>query len=215
MDSKELAKLGGTVTKISVFYARKIGDGNYGSVGGQFGVEADLASGADPDRAMDAVYAYVKEAATRNLKPSFDAVKPKDVPLPAARDVPQEPPGGPVAQNEPKQAPLSAPAPSAQIPPNPTAERIFDIAADDTVQLKVADTGKKMLLFRVGPFKKHGITCWPEVAQARSELDGCWQWPVAQAYLVESLGIRQVVVSMKASTNDSSKQVPDKVLVIR
>ena len=215
MDSKELAKLGGTVTKISVFYDRKISDGNYGSVGGQFGVEADLASGADPDRAMDAVYTYVKEAATRNLKPSFDAVKPKDVPLPTSREVPQEATSGPVAQNEPKQAPLPAPAPSAQIPLSPTGDRTFDIAADDTVQLKVADTGKKMLLLKVGPFKKHGITCWPEVAETRSELDGCWQWPVVQAYSVESLGIRQVVVSMKASTNDPNKQVPDKVLVIR
>ena len=95
MDAKELAKLGGTVTKISVFYDRKISDGNYGSIGGQFGVEADLASGADPDHAIDAIYAYVKEAATRNLKPSFDAVKPAQAPLPTSASVPPEPPPQP------------------------------------------------------------------------------------------------------------------------
>jgi len=214
MDAKELAKLGGTVTKISVFYDRKISDGNYGSIGGQFGVEADLAAGADPDHAIDAIYAYVREAATRNLKPSFDAVKPAQAPLPTSASVPQEPVAGPPVVLEPKHAPAPISAPAAPIQPG-TNERVLDIVADDSVQYKVLDSGKKLLLFKVGPFKLHGIDCWPEVAATWSEIGDWTTWQPAQPFFVQDFGIRQIVVAMKPSKNDPNKMTPDKVVAFR
>jgi len=214
MDAKELAKLGGTVTKISVFYDRKISDGNYGSIGGQFGVEADLAAGADPDHAIDAIYAYVKEASTRNLKPSFDAVKPAQAPLPTSASVPQEPVAGPPVVLEPKHAPAPISAPAAPIQPG-TNERVLDIVADDSVQYKVLDSGKKLLLFKVGPFKLHGIDCWPEVAATWSEIGDWTTWQPAQPFFVQDFGIRQIVVAMKPSKNDPNKMTPDKVVAFR
>ena len=185
MDSKELAKLGGTVTKIGVSYSRKVSDGNYGSIGGDFLVEADLAAGTDPDRAMDAVYEYVKAAATRNLKPSFDAVKP----LATSASVPQEAAGSPAVVLEPKHVPAPVPAPAAQIPTGAN-ERVLDVSAEDSVQYKVLDSGKKLLLFKVGPFKLHGIDCWPEVAATWSEIGDWTTWQPAQPFFVQDFGIR-------------------------
>lgn len=214
MDKEQLEKLGGTVTKISVFYDRKVSDGNYGSVGGQFGVEADLAPGADPERAMDAIYAYVKEAATRNLKPSFDAVKPKEAPPAGPVPAPRTPQEGPGPTLAPKHAPEHAPLPAAQIPPG-ASERVLDVVAEDSVQYKVLDSGKKLLLFKVGPFKVHGIDCWPEIAATWSEIGDWTTWQVAQPFFVQDFGIRQIVVAMKPSKSDPNKMTPDKVMAFR
>jgi hypothetical protein len=217
MDEETRKKLGGTVTKIAVSYERKVSDGNYGSVGGTFFVEADVAPDTNPDQSADALYEWVKAAAVRNLKASLDAVKPKEAPHPAedAGEPIAPAPAPRPAPAAPEQAPLPAPTPATTGGVPEGAQKVLDIAADDTVQLKVTDSQKKMLLFKVGIYKKHGITCWPEVAQTWSELADCWGWQVAQPYYVTSFGIRQIVVGMKQSTNDPSKQVPDKVLVIR
>jgi hypothetical protein len=72
-----MTELGGVITQISCSYERKVSDGDYGSVGGFFSVTMDLHVGVDPDNAFDALYEWVKQAATRNLKPSFDAIVEK------------------------------------------------------------------------------------------------------------------------------------------
>lgn len=199
MDKKTTEFLKGTVTKISVSYERKVSDGNYGSVGGTFYVEADLAPDADPDASMDALYEWNKAAAVRNLRASLEAVTPK------APSVPQEHPGAPQGDLAPKQAPAPVSA-----PPEATdgTERVMDISSQDTVQLKVTDKQQKLLLFKVKPFDKFGIRCWEEVADTWSELAGWQNWQVAQPYFVNSFNINQVVVAMKGKN-------PDKVVAFR
>ena len=64
-----LKQLGALVTKVSVQYSRKVSTGDYGSEGATFGVEADTPAGADIDAVGDALYAYAKTVATRNLAP--------------------------------------------------------------------------------------------------------------------------------------------------
>jgi hypothetical protein len=66
-------QLGAIVTKISVTYSRKVSTGDYGSEGATFGLEADTPAGADIDAVGDALYAYAKTVATRNLAPDLKA----------------------------------------------------------------------------------------------------------------------------------------------
>src|SRR3972149_8380056 len=68
-----LKQLGAIVTKISVIYSRKVSTGDYGSEGATFGVEADTPAGADIDAVGDALYAWAKTVATRNLAPDLKA----------------------------------------------------------------------------------------------------------------------------------------------
>jgi hypothetical protein len=74
MDNETLNKMGAVVKEIAVSYERKVSDGNFGSVGGQFFVTADVVQGADPETAINALYEWVKAKATANLKASFGAV---------------------------------------------------------------------------------------------------------------------------------------------
>ena len=68
-----LKQLGAIVTKVSVIYSRKVSTGDYGSEGATFGVEADTPAGADIDAVGDALYAWAKTVATRNLAPDLKA----------------------------------------------------------------------------------------------------------------------------------------------
>src|SRR3990167_11507882 len=68
-----LKQLGAIVTKVSVIYSRKVSTGDYGSEGATFGLEADTPAGADIDAVGDALYAYAKAVATRNLAPDLKA----------------------------------------------------------------------------------------------------------------------------------------------
>jgi len=68
-----LKQLGALVTKVSVQYSRKVSTGDYGSEGATFGVEADTPAGADIDAVGDALYAWAKTVATRNLAPDLKA----------------------------------------------------------------------------------------------------------------------------------------------
>ena len=65
---------GGVVSQITASYDRKLSDGAYGSVGVFMSATVDLAADANPDEAMSALFEWVKAAAVRNAKPSFDAV---------------------------------------------------------------------------------------------------------------------------------------------
>ena len=93
----------GTITQISCSYERKISDGEYGSVGGFFSVTMDLGNNVNPDTAMDGLYEWVKVAATRNMKPSFDAIVEKKSTKPATvshDDAPPFPPAPEVEEAE-------------------------------------------------------------------------------------------------------------------
>jgi len=74
MDKKTAEELGGTLAQITASYDRKISDNAYGSVGVFFSATLDVAPGADPDEAMDALFAWVKAAAVRNAREPFEDV---------------------------------------------------------------------------------------------------------------------------------------------
>lgn len=218
MDTKAVTRLGGTITKIAVGYNRKLSDGDFGSVGGEFFVEMNLPPDADANLEADALFAWTKEAAVRNLKASLEAVRPKES---GARSLPQAAPSGPQgdlgAENEPRPRPpavaASAPAPVQGAPEG--TERVLDIQADDTVQLGVNDrSGKKYLIFKVGPFKTWGIKCWPEVVHTWSELADWETWQVAALKPVSDFGIRSIVFVEKQSKT-TGEMTPDKVVAFR
>ena len=73
MNQDTLKQLGALVTKVSVTYSRKVSTGDFGSEGAVFGVEADTPAGADIDAVGDALYAWAKTVATRNLAPDLRA----------------------------------------------------------------------------------------------------------------------------------------------
>lgn len=88
---KELfKKLGARVTQVEVEYSRKMADGNYGSVGGMFRVTAEVEQGKNPDETIDGLFAWIKEAAVRNMKPSFGEVLKENVAQPTQLHVPPE-----------------------------------------------------------------------------------------------------------------------------
>ncbi len=100
IDKETLAKLGATVKEITVSYSRKVSDGEYGSVGGDFFVTIDVRADADPEAAGNAAFEWLKQFATGNLRPSFEAVrKPRDVPQPPE----PEPEGLPLPPTQPAQ----------------------------------------------------------------------------------------------------------------
>ena len=83
MNQETIEKLGGIVTKVTVSYDApktwsdaKDASGNKSGVSspsGSFGVEADVTVGANLDDLSDAIFAYCKVAATRNLKEDLRA----------------------------------------------------------------------------------------------------------------------------------------------
>jgi len=73
VNKETIAQIGALVTKVSVTYSRKVSTGDYGSEGAVFGVEADTPAGADIDAVGDALYAWAKTVATRNLAPDLRA----------------------------------------------------------------------------------------------------------------------------------------------
>jgi hypothetical protein len=222
MDEQEAKKLQGTISKISAQYESKMwlsSNGDTGrTVGGVFGFELNLSPGADAEEQMAALWAYLKACSVEALKPSMQAiqgaVKPKTTFAPPPAVAPRAAPEPQEATPEPKHAPEPVSAPAAQIPAG-AYERVLDVAADDTVQYKVLDSGKKLLLFKVGPFKLHGIDCWPEVAGTWSEIGDWTAWQPSQPLFVQDFGIRQIVVAMKPSKNDPNKMTPDKVTAFR
>src|SRR3990167_6796669 len=86
VNKETIEKLGGIVTKVTVSYDApktwsdaKDASGNKSGISspsGSFGIEADVTVGANLDDLSDAIFAYCKVAATRNLKaePNPEAV---------------------------------------------------------------------------------------------------------------------------------------------
>lgn len=212
MDEALAKKLGGTPDYIVQRYVRSIAkqtkgpDGEkWDTIGGEFEMRVMLSPDADVMAAQDALHEFLAAAATRNLKAPMRALLDSEAP---GKPIAPAPAPQPVLEAaEYVATPVPAPAPSQATPRAP--ERILDVGPDDTIQLKVTDNQKKMLLVKVGPFKKFGVTCFPEVAQTWSELDGWGGWQVAQPYFLQSLSISQVVIALK----DGDK--PDKVVAFR
>lgn len=104
IDKETLTKLGAIVKEITVSYSRKISDGDYGSVGGDFFVTIDVRADADPEAAGNAAFEWLKQFATENLRPSFEAVrKPRDVtqpPEPEGLPLPPAQPSAPLPEGE-------------------------------------------------------------------------------------------------------------------
>src|SRR3972149_3119786 len=73
VNKETIAQIGGLVAKESVTYSRKVSTGDYGSEGAVFGIEADTPAGSDVDAVGDALYAWAKAVATRNLAPDLKA----------------------------------------------------------------------------------------------------------------------------------------------
>lgn len=145
MDSKTMEELGAKIVQVSVSYERKISDGQYGSVGGFFSVTADVALEADPEVALDATFAWVKKAAVRNMKTSFDGIARKDAPAALPR---QAPPAAPPAAQ-----PATAPAPA----------ETYEVFAVDTIAIEFAPNGEKRAKAKGGKYVKFGVIVWPEV----------------------------------------------------
>ena len=77
MNQEMIEKLGGIVTKVTVQYqAPKSWGDNASAASGSFDVEADVTVGANLDDLSDAIFAYCKVAATRNLAPDLKALTP-------------------------------------------------------------------------------------------------------------------------------------------
>lgn len=174
MDKDVLATLGATVMKVSVEYNRKVGDGNFGSIGASMTVEASIAAGADPDAAANGLYEFCKTAVVRNLKPEAvaarESVSHPAVPGPVQPQAPIPPPSAPVAQTPPV----------AQVAQHPIQAAELDIVTlDAPLVAHVVDQGESRLKVFGGAWKKFGISVYPEVI-AQYGIVGWEQWPVCK-----------------------------------
>ena len=80
-------KTGAVAERVTVVYQRKIGDGNFGSIGGEFHVTFSLPPKGNPDELIEGAFETVKAKAVELLKPSFAGVKK----LQEAKPAPKEP----------------------------------------------------------------------------------------------------------------------------
>ena len=157
MDAKLLESLGATVTTVAVEYNRKVGDGNFGSVGASMTAEANLVAGADPDVAANGMYEWCRAVVARNLKP--EAV--------AAREHPATVVAAPVAPPPPVAQPVQRPELSIVTLDAPTCAHVFDQGED---RFKVFG----------GAWKRFGVSVYPEVLAEYPQLAGWEAWPVCK-----------------------------------
>jgi len=157
MDAKTLEVLGATVRKVAVDYNRKVGDGDFGSIGASMSVEASLAAEADGDVAANALYEWCKAVVARNLQP--DAV--------AARKHPATVVAAPVAPPPPVAQPVQQPELSIVTLDAPNCAHVFDQGED---RFKVFG----------GAWKKFGVSVYPEVLAQYPQLAGWEAWPVCK-----------------------------------
>src|SRR3990167_5399468 len=193
-----LKQLGALVTRVSVTYSRKVSTGDYGSEGAVFGVEADTPAGADIDAVGDALYAWAKTVATRNLAPDLKARTSF----------------GPVSEEmlEDTVVPPGAVVPPAK--PEPTRTKIDDDGAEyeyvkvSGLTVQFTPTGKKVGKIKGGKYTKIGVTVWPEILKAV----GLDIEPLsAGEYQPPELTGKTAVCLMKVS-DKSGKPYPEKVV---
>ena len=157
MDAKTLEVLGATVRKVAVDYNRKVGDGDFGSIGASMSVEASLAAEADADVAANALYEWCKAVVARNLQP--DAV--------AARKHPATVVAAPVAPPSPVAQPVQQPELSIVTLDAPNCAHVFD-------------QGENRFKVFGGAWKKFGVSVYPEVLAQYPQLAGWEAWPVCK-----------------------------------
>lgn len=194
MDKEAVDKLGAIVTKISVSYSRKVWSDAKGSEGAEFGLEADTPAGADIDAVGDALYAYAKAVATRNLAPDLKAHQ------------------GAAALAKAHVDEVAA-VREGNATPEPAHIKMDD-DGNEYEYIKVAglsvqftQTGKKVGKVKGGPYTKHGVTVWPEILKTVGvDLD-----PLeAGDYLLPALSGKTAVCLMKVG--DKGKLYPEKVV---
>jgi len=148
MDNATLKSLGAKVTLVRVGYSRKLGDGNYGSIGGEVSAEATIAADVDADAATKALYEWCKTHVADSMKQVQEAV--------------QRPLQGP---HLPPEAPKPAPVPAT---PEPTRTPVDDQGNEytefDVTHFTVHEMDGKRSAKVFGPrFIKFGVRAWPEV----------------------------------------------------
>lgn len=214
MDAATLEKLGATVTKVAAEYSRKLGDGNFGSIGASMTVEASLSAGVDPDTAANALYEFCKTAVARNLKPEAVAARAHPeagVTLPAGTAVtPMPPPAQPVQQ--------------AELEPTDVA---FDEIAEPTIGHVMTNNGDHACkVFGKGAkganYEVWGVWAWDNMVdtaaeQGLADLVGWRQWPLCKsskqgfekANRYQIPGAKVAIVQMKEK---DGKVVADKAI---
>ena len=206
MNKETIAQIGALVTKVSVIYSRKVSTGDYGSEGAVFGIEADTPAGADIDAVGDALYAWAKTVATRNLSPDLRArAEPVAISLPSVSV--QELPEG-------AEGTLTFGPPQTPAKPEPTRTKIDDDGAEyeyvkvSGLTVQFTPTGKKVGKIKGGHYTKIGVTVWPEVAlMVGVNLDEL----AAGDYQLPALAGKTAVCLMKVS-DKSGKPYPEKVV---
>ena len=221
MNQETIEKLGGIVTKVTVSYDApktwsdaKDASGNKSGVSspsGSFGVEADVTVGANLDDLSDAIFAYCKVAATRNLSPDLRA---HTVSVVAAADE-----RGPGYTQDGERVEAAGPVPlpqqaEAAAKPEPTRTRVDDDGAEyeyvkvSGLTVQFTPTGKKVGKIKGGKYTKIGVTVWPEVALTVGvNLDEL----AAGDYQLPALAGKTAVCLMKIS-DKSGKPYPEKVV---
>jgi len=205
MNKETITQIGALVTKVSVTYSRKVSTGDYGSEGAVFGVEADTPAGADIDAVGDALYAWAKTVATRNLAPDLRAQADGQL----AKVLEQVTP-----ENVHPEAAFGPPEAQAPAKPEPTRTKVDDDGAEyeyvkvSGLTVQFTPTGKKVGKIKGGKYTKIGVTVWPEVALTVGvNLDEL----AAGDYQLPALAGRTAVCLMKVS-DKSGKPYPEKVV---
>ena len=163
MDAKTLEVLGATVRKVAVDYNRKVGDGDFGSIGASMSVEASLAAEADGDVAANALYEWCKAVVARNLQP--DAVAARA----AQKQAVQPPPEAPTSAN-----PVPMPPPGT-----PESSEIEIVTLDGATCAHIFDQGEHRFKVFGGAWKKFGVPTYSEVLEHYKIL-GWDTWPVCK-----------------------------------
>jgi hypothetical protein len=210
MDAKTLESIGAKVTSVRVEYNRKIGDGDFGSIGASMAAEVNILEGSDPDAISKALYDYCRGVVGEGMKPDVEAAKkPKQ-----AAPIPQPP------DDEPQDAPVGLPEP-VRVPVDDAGEELVVLPVTSIAHVLTQNQDHICKVF--GKTADHnwevfGVTCWPEVLEA-SGLK-CWEaWPVCKGsrdgYSKDDRfkvpgGYTKAVIQM--GKNSKGKAVPQKVI---
>jgi hypothetical protein len=155
MDTETLAKIGATVTELTVAYSRKVWRDKVGSIGVDVGAKAQVAPNADPVAVENAVFEFVREAAQRNVGGQMQQI------VHSAEEA------------SPEQPPLPPPVPA------PAAE-VEIVTLDAPTCAHVFDQGEDRLKVFGGKWKQWGVSAYPEVIAAYPQLAGWEKWPVCK-----------------------------------
>jgi hypothetical protein len=152
MDAKTLESIGAKVTSVRVEYNRKIGDGDFGSIGASMAAEVNILEGSDPDAISKALYDYCRGVVADGMKPAVEAVEKRKQPAAIPQPPDEEPEAIPVGLPEPVRVPVDDAGGECET---------FDVTHFNVHE----QDGRRSAKVFGGKYTKYGVTCWPEVME--------------------------------------------------